>query len=55
MLPGCSHFLLEDAPETVGPLIYEWLRVRYLREPHHHAGATTTGPGLADAAAPAAG
>jgi pimeloyl-ACP methyl ester carboxylesterase len=41
LLPGCSHFLLEDAPETVGPLIYEWLRVRYLREPHHHAGVTT--------------
>jgi pimeloyl-ACP methyl ester carboxylesterase len=41
ILPGCSHFLLEDAPETLGPLIYEWLRVRYLREPHHHAGVTT--------------
>jgi 2-hydroxymuconate-semialdehyde hydrolase len=41
ILPGCSHFLLEDAPETVGPLIYEWLRVRYLKEPHHHAGVTT--------------
>lgn len=41
ILPGCSHFLLEDAPQTVGPLIYEWLRVRYQREPHHHAGVTT--------------
>ncbi|MCA1726121.1 MAG: alpha/beta hydrolase [Actinobacteria bacterium] len=40
ILPGCSHFLTEDAPETVGPLIYEWLRVRYQREPHHHAGDT---------------
>ena len=38
ILPGCSHYLLEDAPQTVGPLIYEWLRLRYQREPHHHAG-----------------
>jgi pimeloyl-ACP methyl ester carboxylesterase len=42
LLPGCSHYLLEDAPRTVVPLIYEWLRVRYLREPHHHAGDTST-------------
>jgi pimeloyl-ACP methyl ester carboxylesterase len=39
ILPGCSHHLLEDAADTVAPLIYEWLRVRYLHEPHHHAGA----------------
>jgi 2-hydroxymuconate-semialdehyde hydrolase len=38
ILPGCSHYLPEDAPETIGPLAYEWLRVRYLAEPHHHAG-----------------
>jgi pimeloyl-ACP methyl ester carboxylesterase len=40
ILPGCSHFLTEDAPDTVGPLIYEWLRVRYLQEKHHHPGDT---------------
>ena len=38
VLPGCSHFLMEDAPETVLPLVAEWLRSQYLREPHHHAG-----------------
>jgi pimeloyl-ACP methyl ester carboxylesterase len=37
LLPGCSHFLTEDAPQTVGPLIYEYLRSRYLGEPHAHA------------------
>src|SRR5205085_4009210 len=36
LLPGCSHFLTEDAPQTVGPLIYEFLRVRYLGERHSH-------------------
>ncbi|HEY3208994.1 MAG TPA: alpha/beta hydrolase [Actinomycetota bacterium] len=30
LLPGCSHFVNEDAPQTVGPLIYEYLRSRYL-------------------------
>jgi pimeloyl-ACP methyl ester carboxylesterase len=30
LLPGCSHFVMEDAPRTVGPLIYEFLRSRYL-------------------------
>jgi 2-hydroxymuconate-semialdehyde hydrolase len=37
LLPGCSHFVTEDAPQTVGPLIYEYLRSRYLRETHAHA------------------
>jgi 2-hydroxymuconate-semialdehyde hydrolase len=37
LLPGCSHFVTEDAPQTVGPLIYEYLRSRYLREAHAHA------------------
>jgi len=35
LLPGCSHFVMEDAPGTVGPLIYEFLRTRYLGEPGH--------------------
>jgi 2-hydroxymuconate-semialdehyde hydrolase len=30
MLPGCSHFVNEDAPHTVGPLLFEYLRSRYL-------------------------
>jgi pimeloyl-ACP methyl ester carboxylesterase len=36
LLPGCSHFLTEDAPSTVGPLIYEYLRSQYLRDTHAH-------------------
>ena len=38
LLPGCSHFVNEDAPTTVGPLIYEFLRVRYLRDQRPHQG-----------------
>jgi pimeloyl-ACP methyl ester carboxylesterase len=34
LLPGCGHFLVEDAIETIGPMIYEYLRARYLKEPH---------------------
>jgi 2-hydroxymuconate-semialdehyde hydrolase len=30
LLPGCSHFVMEDAPRTIGPLVYEFLRSRYL-------------------------
>jgi len=36
LLPGCSHFIGEEAPETIVPLVAEWLRVRYLRAPHAH-------------------
>ena len=36
LLPGCGHFLLEDAPETVVPLIFQWLRRMYLGLPHGH-------------------
>jgi hypothetical protein len=38
LLPGCGHLILEDAPETVGPLIFEFLRSRYLGAPHTHTG-----------------
>ena len=38
LLPGCSHFLPEDAPETIAPLMFEYLRSRYLGTPHTHAG-----------------
>ena len=37
LLPGCAHFVTEDAPQTIGPLIYEYLRSRYLRDRHSHA------------------
>lgn len=35
-LPGCSHFLPEDAPETVAPVMFEYLRSRYLGRAHTH-------------------
>jgi len=37
LLPGCGHWVNLDAPQTVGPLLYEWLRVRYLGHTHAHA------------------
>ncbi len=37
LLPGCGHFLPEEAPETIGPLIAEYLRSRYLGRPHERA------------------
>jgi len=42
LLPGCSHFVNEDAPQVVGPLVYEYLRVRYLEEHHDHGGEPVT-------------
>ena len=36
LLPGCGHFVLEDAIDTIGPMIYEYLRARYQRAPHGH-------------------
>lgn len=38
VLPGCSHFLTEDAPETVVPLIADYLRIHHLGAGHGHAG-----------------
>jgi 2-hydroxymuconate-semialdehyde hydrolase len=35
LLPGCSHYVTEDAPETVLPLILHFLRRRYLGEEGH--------------------
>lgn len=37
LLPGCGHYLPEEAPDTIAPLIMEYLRARYLRAPHAHA------------------
>ncbi len=36
VLPGCSHFVTEDAPETALPLVYQYLRSRYLGIGHEH-------------------
>jgi 2-hydroxymuconate-semialdehyde hydrolase len=36
LLPGCGHFVSDDAPTTVGPLIFEFLRTRYLGQTHSH-------------------
>jgi haloalkane dehalogenase len=36
VLPGCSHLLPEDAPETVAPLVFDYLRSRYLGRTHSH-------------------
>lgn len=41
LIPGCSHFVTEDAPDAVLPLISEYLRVHHLGESHqHHEGPT---------------
>jgi pimeloyl-ACP methyl ester carboxylesterase len=40
LLPGCGHFLPEEAPRTVSPLVYEYLRGVYAGLPHAHE----TGP-----------
>jgi pimeloyl-ACP methyl ester carboxylesterase len=36
LLPGCGHLVLEDAPETVAPLVFQWLRSQYLGIEHRH-------------------
>ncbi|MCI0634354.1 MAG: alpha/beta hydrolase [Actinobacteria bacterium] len=36
VLPGCGHLVTEDAPETVLPLVFQYLRSMYLHTPHAH-------------------
>jgi pimeloyl-ACP methyl ester carboxylesterase len=36
LVPGCGHQLVEEAGETIGPMIHEYLRARYAHEPHGH-------------------
>jgi pimeloyl-ACP methyl ester carboxylesterase len=36
LLPGCGHFLLEDAADTIAPLIFKWLQRQYLKVEHRH-------------------
>jgi pimeloyl-ACP methyl ester carboxylesterase len=38
LVPDSRHFLLDDAFATVGPMIVEYLRARYLHAPHDHEG-----------------
>jgi pimeloyl-ACP methyl ester carboxylesterase len=38
VVPESGHFLLDDAFETVGGMIHEYLRARYLGAPHGHEG-----------------
>jgi pimeloyl-ACP methyl ester carboxylesterase len=42
LLPGCGHFLLEDAADTVAPLIFKWLQRQYMKVEHRHE--TDAGP-----------
>jgi pimeloyl-ACP methyl ester carboxylesterase len=37
LLPGCGHYVTIDAGETVGPLVFEWLRNVWLGDRHAHA------------------
>jgi pimeloyl-ACP methyl ester carboxylesterase len=36
LLPGCGHFLMDEAPETLVPMMFEYLRARFLHAPHGH-------------------
>jgi pimeloyl-ACP methyl ester carboxylesterase len=36
VVPGCGHDLLAEAAPTVAPLIFEYLRARFLKTPHGH-------------------
>jgi hypothetical protein len=41
LLPGCGHFVTEDAPEVVLPLIADYLRHHHLGVAHDHRPAAT--------------
>jgi len=36
LLPGCGHLIVDEAADTIGPMISEYLRARWLRAPHGH-------------------
>jgi pimeloyl-ACP methyl ester carboxylesterase len=40
LVPESGHLLLDDAFASVGEMIVEYLRARYLRAPHDHGGIT---------------
>jgi pimeloyl-ACP methyl ester carboxylesterase len=50
LVPDCGHFLPEEAPETIYPIISEYLRANYLRIAHGHEGV---GPVLVPLQVPA--
>lgn len=39
LLPGCGHFLVEEAADAIGPIVSEYLRARYAHVPHGHGDA----------------
>jgi pimeloyl-ACP methyl ester carboxylesterase len=43
VLPGCRHFLPEDAPDTVAPLVFQFLRSQYLGTAHEHGSSGPVG------------
>jgi 2-hydroxymuconate-semialdehyde hydrolase len=45
-LPGCSHFVTEDAPEVALPLVADYLRIHFLGGHHAHAGPTMVDLGV---------
>jgi pimeloyl-ACP methyl ester carboxylesterase len=36
VVPGCGHDLPAEAAPTIAPMIFEYLRARYLKAPHGH-------------------
>ncbi|MGH2723488.1 MAG: alpha/beta fold hydrolase [Actinomycetota bacterium] len=46
LLPGCSHFVIEDAPDVVVPLISDYLGIHHLGRGHGHAGPTPVELGI---------
>jgi 2-hydroxymuconate-semialdehyde hydrolase len=46
VLPGCGHFVTEDAPEVVLPLIADYLGHHHLGQPHRHQGAVPVDLGV---------
>jgi len=38
LLPDVGHDVIAEAGATIFPMVYEYLRARYLAEPHGHAG-----------------
>ena len=37
MLPGCGHYVSEDAADTLVPMVFEYLRAKYLGQTHGHS------------------
>lgn len=46
VLPGCAHFVTEDAPDVVLPLIADYLRHHHLGQSHGHEGAVPVDLGV---------